>query len=329
MAAGGDSCLDKFFFYAKAFRLLDYIIIVSAALIIVYTMKSFQPFCRPFSWKDRTISYLKKSSTYPAVALYLIDFLPCAIFAVVEGIRALLAAKGEWYLDVQEPGPEPNALTCPVEMVDVDTVRREAISDGGPVPYLKELPEAATKRFSGRFLTFLEVSNYWILAHGFSIILSICIVEMLKVYVGQLRPDFLDRLRKKGYNSSSTNVDWCKLEGDGRRSFPSGHSSCAFSGLTPLALYFLALMRAFRGGSLVRPIIGLGPLYFAFVVAGSRVRDNRHHTSDIIAGSIIGFVSGIFSVKLLFRFSEGKAYLVPRRLEFASHHNGRIVADKA
>ena len=71
---------------------------------------------------------------------------------------------------------------------------------------------------------------------------------------------------------------------DGRRSFPSGHSSTAFFGMTFLALYLAGLTGAWsltrpeESGSplrskLARLVLTLLPLGFATWVAVSRVED--------------------------------------------------------
>ena len=107
---------------------------------------------------------------------------------------------------------------------------------------------------------------------------------------------------------------------DGRRSFPSGHSSTAFSGMMFLSLWIAGMTGAWclsqstSGGSflrskLARLSLSLAPLAFATWVAVSRLEDyvssnlilrhpvssrthaQRHHKEDVIVGSLIGIFS--------------------------------------
>ncbi|EJF57189.1 lipid phosphate phosphatase 1 [Dichomitus squalens LYAD-421 SS1] len=129
--------------------------------------------------------------------------------------------------------------------------------------------------------------------------LTVFITEALKNRVGRLRPDFLHRCKWDKELKACTG----ELEKvmDGRRSFPSGHASTAFAGMTFLALYLAGLTGAWRlaqpaqGGSLLRSklarlVLTLLPLGFATWVAVSRVEDYRHHKEDVIVGSLLGVV---------------------------------------
>ncbi len=64
-------------------------------------------------------------------------------------------------------------------------------------------------------------------------------------------------------------------------SFPSGHTSFAFSGAT-------VLMHEYRK---VSPWIGIAGYALATGVAVDRVRRNRHHWEDVVAGAAIGVAS--------------------------------------
>ncbi|EJD41799.1 PAP2-domain-containing protein [Auricularia subglabra TFB-10046 SS5] len=118
------------------------------------------------------------------------------------------------------------------------------------------------------------------------------IVEMLKNRVGRLRPDFLDRCKWDAAISACTgNAEKVR---DGRRSFPSGHSSSAFTGLGFVALLLAHKLLAAPTGSglvasrLARISIVFAPLVLAGWIAVSRVEDYRHHVEDVFAGSLIG-----------------------------------------
>ena len=70
-------------------------------------------------------------------------------------------------------------------------------------------------------------------------------------------------------------------DGTDNHSFPSGHTSVAFSGAT-------VLMHEYRK---VSPWIGVAGYAVATTVAVDRVRRNRHHWGDVMAGAAIGVAS--------------------------------------
>ena len=70
-------------------------------------------------------------------------------------------------------------------------------------------------------------------------------------------------------------------DGTDNHSFPSGHTSVAFTGAT-------VLMHEYRK---VSPWIGVAGYAVATTVAVDRVRRNRHHWGDVVAGAAIGVAS--------------------------------------
>lgn len=72
-----------------------------------------------------------------------------------------------------------------------------------------------------------------------------------------------------------------RLDGTDNHSFPSGHSAVAFCGAT-------TLMHEYRK---VSPWIGVAGYAVATTVAVDRVRRNRHHWGDVVAGAAIGVAS--------------------------------------
>lgn len=143
--------------------------------------------------------------------------------------------------------------------------------------------------------------------------LSIVPTDLLKVWIGELRPDFFSRC---AYSEDS---EICKpffhnprLMEDGRKSFPSGHSSTSFAGLGFLSLWIAGRNGAYAIGGdglraagplqsrLLRCAVASVWLFVALWVAISRIEDHRHHPRDVIAGGLIGFVSAV--VAYLFYF---------------------------
>jgi membrane-associated phospholipid phosphatase len=102
-------------------------------------------------------------------------------------------------------------------------------------------------------------------AHAFSIIPT----NLLKIWIGELRPDFFSRC---DYSEDSK---ICKpffhnhkLMEHGRKSFPSGHSSTAFAGLTFLALWIAGRNGAFAiGGDGLRAAGPLQSRLLRFLIA--------------------------------------------------------------
>lgn len=70
-------------------------------------------------------------------------------------------------------------------------------------------------------------------------------------------------------------------DGTDNHSFPSGHTAVAFCGAT-------TLMHEYRK---VSPWIGVAGYAVATTVAVDRVRHNRHHWGDVVAGAAIGVAS--------------------------------------
>ncbi|KAJ7334259.1 lipid phosphate phosphatase 1 [Mycena albidolilacea] len=121
--------------------------------------------------------------------------------------------------------------------------------------------------------------------------------NVLKNRVGRLRPDFLARCKWDEVVLKCTGKKSDVL--DGRRSFPSGHSSAAFAGMTFLSFWLAGQTAAWcfhaplpvaslRSSRLVRFCLTLFPLWWAIFVAVTRLEDYRHHKEDVITGAIIG-----------------------------------------
>jgi membrane-associated phospholipid phosphatase len=157
---------------------------------------------------------------------------------------------------------------------------------------------------------------------------NLLVTECVKLYVGYLRPVF--------YEFCVPSSDYQQCTGttrdvsESRKSFPSGHASTAFCGLTLLALFLhhrfgLPSVRTIEyvqvGDGANRPVrlqarvtyasprpivyrflslvvVG-GPMSVAIFIAVSRVVDNYHFPADVVAGSVLGssislFVSGLW-----------------------------------
>jgi membrane-associated phospholipid phosphatase len=115
-----------------------------------------------------------------------------------------------------------------------------------------------------------------------SLATSAFVTSTAKLVFGRHRPDY----------------DPMVVDLDSNRSFPSGHSTRAFSALTYPALYLhYHVFDRWRAPGSTLPwweaatYGGIGA--FAVFLAGERVRRNRHNISDVVAGSIVGFTSSV------------------------------------
>jgi len=144
-----------------------------------------------------------------------------------------------------------------------------------------------------------------LLSFFIGMLLTCFITDLIKNAVGRPRPDLISRCKPVEGTPSHTLVAWevCmetdlnKLH-DGWRSFPSGHSSFAFSGLGFLALFFAGQMHVFRPeGDLTRGLLSMAPLLAAAMIAISRCEDYRHDVYDVTCGSLLGLVVANWSYR--------------------------------
>jgi diacylglycerol diphosphate phosphatase/phosphatidate phosphatase len=142
-----------------------------------------------------------------------------------------------------------------------------------------------------------------ILGWFISLLLTLFITDLVKNAVGRPRPDLIARCQPdKGTPDHKlvtfevcTQADHHVLH-DGWRSFPSGHSSFAFSGLGYLALFLAGQCHVFRPRTdLARVLLALAPLLGAALIAISRCEDYRHDVWDVTAGSSLGILVAYYT----------------------------------
>ncbi|XP_063390765.1 phospholipid phosphatase 5-like [Cydia fagiglandana] len=139
----------------------------------------------------------------------------------------------------------------------------------------------------------LEFLLAWSLALGMNGVTT----NMVKLIAGRPRPDFFYRCFPDGIETMDLQ---CTGDPDeimeGRKSFPSGHSSLSFCSLGAGSLWLcgrLLVLARRRGGGGARLVLCAAPLALAACVALSRSCDYHHHWEDILVGSVLGFTTAL------------------------------------
>ncbi|PAA55579.1 hypothetical protein BOX15_Mlig027232g1 [Macrostomum lignano] len=155
------------------------------------------------------------------------------------------------------------------------------------------------------------------LAYWLIILLAGNLANTIKVIVGRPRPDFYYRCYPDDHEheagagapmQSSLQMQPCYGDLDsiieGRKSFPSGHSTFSFASLGFLSLLLwrrFGLWRRFPGApSAWQLLLGGLPLFIAMCIALSRLADFHHHCEDVAVGSILGFSVAYICFKLYY-----------------------------
>lgn len=298
---------------------VDYVLVILLVVCSGIITVVGKPHCRTFEWTDPTINFPPHADSFPGYSLALMGVFAAVLFIVcnlflVRLLRGAIPPYGRCLPTVCPWQRTSFALDFPFEEPSF-TKNREWNVTSGPL-----------------------IS--WLMALVYAVAMEFFCVSVLKLYVGRLRPDFLSRLAAHGY-TSTTEKDpltekllpdphkdpqfFCDLGYkiksapslvDGRLSFPSGHSSTSFAVCTVVVLFLFSHLRPFAyRGSFLRLCLAFSPFWVSLLCATSRTRDNKHHYSDILAGSLIGLVSGLLAVCLCFRVSGGPSMVMLERAD--------------
>ncbi|CAG7848542.1 Diacylglycerol pyrophosphate phosphatase 1 Short=DGPP phosphatase; AltName: Full=Phosphatidate phosphatase [Serendipita indica DSM 11827] len=171
----------------------------------------------------------------------------------------------------------------------------------------------------GNLVRRAKLLNWSVLCLGTSVIFAQLFTEFVKFIIGRPRPDFLSRCQPDAaraqaaftatavtlFSSTICTTTNTKALNDGFRSFPSGHSSMSFAGLTFLSLFLAGRFRLFaahtvHGKHLWAYAICAAPLLLASFVTSSRVSDFRHRGTDVLAGASLGVFFAILAYRYYF-----------------------------
>jgi len=171
-----------------------------------------------------------------------------------------------------------------------------------------------------------------------ALFLTTLITEVVKIGVGRLRPDFLNRCFGDDYLSVVNKMNDTRLYTrndctvhsgilDGSKSFFSGHTSSMFATAPFVTVYIMKLMdhidvemfSIFKEDLLMGAltIMSILPILFSLYVGMTRITDNKHHFSDIIGGAVAGVMT---SYLYLYDVSGLKFYKDKDVLESINEH---------
>mmetsp|Transcript_21177 Transcript_21177/g.58921 ORF Transcript_21177/g.58921 Transcript_21177/m.58921 type:complete len:198 (-) Transcript_21177:1142-1735(-) len=148
---------------------------------------------------------------------------------------------------------------------------------------------------------------------------TLMMTDIIKLYVGYLRPVFLDFCQPNGSFTRCTDPEEAD---EARKSFPSGHSSLTVSGLLLLCLFLdrkfgVSQIQSWRtkGASdntvhmvytsepsarRIITVLCYTPMLVAMFVATSRLVDNKHFPADVVGGALLGGSLACWSHRIYF-----------------------------
>lgn len=136
---------------------------------------------------------------------------------------------------------------------------------------------------------------------SFAIQLVFAVNELIKNSYGRMRPDYLSRCFGNDKNlwpqqdvakippiPECTSDFSAKALSDGRKSFPSGHTSLSFTVCGYIALFTYRKLSQVKNTGSWRLVVPLSITSLALFIGISRTQDYRHFPTDVIGGAILG-----------------------------------------
>ncbi|KAG7672061.1 hypothetical protein Ndes2526B_g06972 [Nannochloris sp. 'desiccata'] len=170
----------------------------------------------------------------------------------------------------------------------------------------------------------VAVTLYFLLDAFQSFLCAVVVTQATKYTVGRLRPDFLPRCNpippanvviqfgqdtRNLYPCTNTDED---VINEGRLSFPSGHTSLSFNVITYASAYLIWCFHMRREWvprckgprdeflsdlkNVIAKLWMLVMLALAWGISMSRIIDNQHHPSDVVAGMVLGVLIAIMYI---------------------------------
>lgn len=118
--------------------------------------------------------------------------------------------------------------------------------------------------------------------------------NFLKGYVGRARPD---TYQVCGYNTTFGTCN-AKQKAANKQflSWPSNHASFAMSGATFMTLF---VQNTIANGHFCITVASTSFMLYGCYIGATRIRDFKHHTDDVTAGTVLGFIFGTTFFKAL------------------------------
>jgi len=185
-----------------------------------------------------------------------------------------------------------------------------------------------------------------------SLVVTLLVVSVIKIYLGGLRPHFLVACapdpaliltaKRYGYNGTFFDTSICTGDtftvNDAQSAFPSGHSALAAAGMTFICLYLNAKFKMFhhRGHMWIYILVTLS-LFGAVLIGFSRIVDYHHTPYNVLMGLTMGTViaTSMFRLNYLSLFGKhnhvpvADHWYFPRQVPNGGHHPDRAEDDIA
>ncbi len=255
---------------------------------------------------DRISGEETVSTTMLAILGIVLPFVIQCILALLEMKWRRRIVLGDLVNDTREEQNihAEDGLECMI--ANRDKIVDEKCSVGQEIE--PDTPKNAELSWSGTNYFFFHTS---ICRYATTLGMSLLFIESIKRYVGYLRPNFY-QLCGPEYGTEEGELV-CNNDASGDtdieryQSFPSGHASVAYSGLTLLSLYlgrslgiphetgfrqtsgrFILFSRHVRLRRLLCFISILMVQSLALWISTSRIVDQLHHPADVVGGAITG-----------------------------------------